>query len=363
MKIFEGKSPAERNKIILAIVLGVLALLAVSYNLVGLFSSRKTNTAISSPTPALTASKKSDTVVTNLPPQSEIDRIYETTPVIYPLISPDAPEPGRNIFAFYEPPVPTPFSPTPTPEITPPTPIPVTPTPPAPQKIYSFNPASVYAGTGSFTLDIIGEGFTPDTRIYFNGMEMPTNFISPQRISTNVLSNLIQGAGQRQIYVRTPDGKLYSYPVFLDVQPPPRPQFQYVGIIAPRLGNNATAYIQEGSNPPVEKRLGETIGNCGAPNMPGCFVFVSISREKVIVQDRGLGFRYSIEMAKPAASGGTQTAPVNPNPNFPGNGTYIPYPQQIPGIPSNIQPYIPPNRPPTRPNEKKEDVDDEDGNN
>jgi len=39
MKFLEGKSKEEKNKIIAAAVLGTLAIIAVSYNLLGLFSS------------------------------------------------------------------------------------------------------------------------------------------------------------------------------------------------------------------------------------------------------------------------------------------------------------------------------------
>ena len=46
MNLFEGKSPAERNKIIAASVLGVMALLALTYTFGGsLFGGRKVSVA------------------------------------------------------------------------------------------------------------------------------------------------------------------------------------------------------------------------------------------------------------------------------------------------------------------------------
>lgn len=366
MKIFEGKSPSERNKIIVALVLGGLALLAIINLIFAPFSSRKSVTVKLSPTPTATTSTRSDTVVTPLPPQQQIDNEYASIPVVYPLVGYDAPVPGRNIFAFFEPPIPTPYSPTPTPTPFIPIPIPVTPTPPAPQTITLITPQSVFSGAASFRLEVNGDGFTPETRIYFNGQEMPTNFVNSQKVTAEIPSNYISGEGQRQIFVRTPDGKLYSYPVFLNVQAAPRPQFQYVGIVAPKLGNNATAYIQEGTNPPIPKRLGERIGNCGIPPV-GCFSVVSIAREKMVVQDLGLGFRYSIEIAK--EPGQTSTGGrTNPNfPQQPGFNPNTPTNQPCPPYCPNLQ-QTNPNNPnvnrnptkPNNPNNPKQDVDDDD---
>ena len=70
MKIFEGKSPEERNKIIAATVLGALALFAIGYNVIGFFpSSRKTVSVNVSPSPtaSVATNRTGDTVVTALP--------------------------------------------------------------------------------------------------------------------------------------------------------------------------------------------------------------------------------------------------------------------------------------------------------
>lgn len=366
MKLFEGKSPAERNKIIIALVIGTLAVLAIANLIFQPFSGSKTNVTVKlSPTPTPTTSNKGDTVVTNLPPQQQIDNEYASIPVVYPLVSVDAPAPGRNIFAFFEPPKPTPYSPTPTPS---PTPMKIETPPPTPQQtspISYIQPQSVYAGSNGFRLEINGSGFSPETRIYFNGQELPTNFVNEQKVTAEIPSNYISSEGQRQIFVRTPDGKLFSYPVFLNVQAAPRPQFQYVGIVAPKLGNNLTAYIQEGNNtPPIPKRLGDKIGNCGSASV-GCFSVVSIARERMIVQDLGLGFRYTIEIVKEPgqSSTGGRTNPNFPqgfDPNTPTNQPcppYCPNLQQNPNNPNN------PNRRPTpaqNPNNPKQDVDDND---
>ena len=108
MKLFEGKTPSERNKIIVALVLGVLSVLAIGNMIFQPFSgSKKSITVNISPTPTATpaSNQNGDTVVTALPKQNEIDSVYVSTPVSvqYPPGGGDA---GRNIFAFYEPPVP-----------------------------------------------------------------------------------------------------------------------------------------------------------------------------------------------------------------------------------------------------------------
>jgi hypothetical protein len=362
MKLFEGKTPLERNKIIAALVLGVLSVLALGNMIFQPFSgSRKVTvtvspTATASATPARTGG---DTVVTALPQQSEIEDIYTRIPVSvqYP---PGAPDPGRNIFAFYEPPVPTPFSPTPfqTPK---PTPI-VTPTPaPTPNVIFSYlNRQSVYAGEKGFRLEVGGDKFTPETFIFFNGMQLPTNYVSPQQLTAEIPANYLASAGQIRIEVKSPDSRLFSNVLPFNIQQPPQPRFTYLGIVSRKRGNNDTAYImEEGKTLPTSVRLGDPIG--------GRFRLISITPTKLVVQDTQLTFLppYSIDLVK-ASGQSSSTMPSfqnRPNPAFndpsvinPNN----PNPQCPPGIPCNtIRPYQTPSPPPQK---KDEDVDD-DGDN
>src|SRR5688500_15300203 len=106
MNPFAGKSPTERNKIIAAMVLGALALgsLFFAFGGTGMFSSGTKLTVTVSPTP-----KPSATVPTNpndftIPTESEQTLNY-MIPVVYTGAY-SGPDPGRNIFAFYEPPPP-----------------------------------------------------------------------------------------------------------------------------------------------------------------------------------------------------------------------------------------------------------------
>lgn len=375
MSLFEGKSKEEKYKIIAAIVLGGLAVIAVGYNLLGFFQGRKTPTTTTSTTPTPGRPTTSNDSVARLPEQSEIDGIYSTSAVVYPLTPAGAPDAGRNIFAFYEPPVPTPYSPTPfvTPtEVikTPP------PTPEPPLKVYGFSPVSVFAGTQGFDLQVTGAGFTPETRIFFNGTELPTKYFGPDRVAAQIPSNYISAAGQKQIFLRTPDGKLYSQPTFFNVEAAPRPSFQYVGIVAPKLGNNATAYLQEGSATPQPKRLDDRVGVCAGDNA-GCFKLVSISRDRVIVQDVKLGFRYTVDIVKPSSSSQSSTTfnprneirtrEMNPLQNVTNPVVNPNNPDCPPGIPCNLPRYQPNQNvnPQTRDQQKdKKDVDDDgDGDN
>jgi hypothetical protein len=356
MKLFEGKSPSERNKIIVALVLGVLSVLAIGNMIFAPFSSSKKSITVNvSPSATASASpnRTGDVVITALPKQSEIDDVYTRIPVAvqYP---PGAGDPGRNIFAFYEPPIPTPYSPTPYIEKTPkPTP---TPTPaPTPNVYFSFmSRQSAYAGEKGFKLEVGGDKFTPGTYIFFNGAQLPTNYISPQQMSADVPANYIANAGQMRIEVRSPDGVLFSQPLYFNVQEPPKPQFQYLGVVARKRGNNDTAYIMEqGKTLPTSVRLGDPIG--------GRFRLISITPTKLLVQDIQLGFLppYPIELVKGTGQSSSTTFNRS-SPNFNDPSLVQPNPNPCPpGIPcNNIRPYQTP-----QPQKKDDDDDDDDGDN
>lgn len=370
MKLFEGKTPTERNKLIAAIVLGVMAIVALWFAFGGSIFSKKTTVAVkSTPTPKPSPSPNANSDNLKLPTQEEMFLEYVNTPIAYNGGFSTAPDAGRNIFAFYEPPPPTPYSPTPTPIFIPPTPEPPKPTPTPPYLVGFVTPQSVYAGGKSFRLEVNGDKFTPDARIIFNGSEMPTTFVSPQKVVADIPSNFISSEGPRQIIVQSPDGKLYSLPIMLNVQAPPRPQFQYIGMIARKRYNNDTAYFAEASkpnSPPISARLNDVVG--------ARFRLVSISANETVFEDVSLGFKHKLPLYRPSpgqtAGTGTGRSGV-PNNGFPNNqgfpqdgSTYnptIPPGQSIPGIPDNIPRYTPPNQP--RQDTSKDDVDDEDGDN
>lgn len=361
MKLFEGKTKTERNKIITAIVVGAMALFSLWMAFGGsIFSSKTTVTVKSSPTPKPSVSPSSNRENLSLPTQEEMFLEYVNTPVVYNGGFSAAPDAGRNIFAFYEPPPPTPYSPTPTPIFVPPPPETPKPTPTPPYLIGFVMPQSVYAGGKAFRLEVSGDKFTPEARIIFSGSEMPTTFVSPQKLIADIPANFISSEGPRQIIIQSPDGKLYSLPIMLNVQAPPRPQFQYVGMIARKRYNNDTAYFQEqGKQTPFGARLNDLVG--------GRFRLISISANETVFEDASLGFKHKLSLYRPApgqtsGTGGRTNPP--PNQGFPPDGSFynptIP-PGNPPGIPANIPRYIPPNQPPQ--DSSKDDVDDEDGDN
>lgn len=378
LNIFAGKSPTERNKIIAASVLGLMALVSLFLAFGGsFFGGKKTTVTVStspSPLPKASVNTAGLTPIT-VPDDAAILRDFTTTPISYSPGNFYAPDAGRNIFAFYEPPPPTPYSPTPIPPPVISTPVPATPTPTPPIMITFYNPQSVYAGSKTFRLQLNGEGFTSDSQILFNGSAMPTTFVSANQVYADVPANLILGEGPRTISVATPDGKKYSNQILLTVQAPPQPQFQYYGIVARKRNNNDTAYIKEqGKQDVTSKRLGDIIENR--------FRLISIAKQELVVEDTSLGFRHKVLLVTDTTAGNTggsndilnrggggrlpqtQTCPPYCNPqSIPNVDPNMSVPQNIPGIPSDIPRYNPPQPNPKRDDIKQQDQDVDDGDN
>jgi hypothetical protein len=358
MAFVDLNNPAERNKLIAAVLLGVLALGALYFAFGrSLFGSSTTAASKSTPTPKPSQTPgKGDF---KLPTKEEQNFNDTTTEIVYRPGNSYAPDAGRNIFAFYEPPPPTPYSPTPLPTpkpIAPPSPT------PTPEFLAGFvNPQTIYAGSRAFRLEVNGDRFTPDARIYFSQTEMPTTYINAQKLVTDIAANLIAQEGPRQIIVQTPDGRRYSNQLMLTVQAPPKPQVSYVGMIGRKRFNNDTAVlIETGKSAPFSARLNDVVG--------GRFRLVNILPAEVVFEDVSLGFRHRIAVSKQASSTGSTGAPLNNG--FPPPGGFIegnPNVQTdcVPGIPCNIPRFVPPNQAKPQPgktDKDKKDVDDnEDG--
>ena len=368
MKLFEGKTPNERNKIIAAISLGLMCLVVFYFAFGrGLFSSGSTTVTVkASPTPKGDGAGRSDVRKVDMPTKEDQYLEYTSLPVSYNHDLIYAPDAGRNIFAFYEPPVPTPY--VPTPFVAPPT-LPPTPSPTPPIQIAFINPQTIYAGSKGFRMEISGDLFTPDSRVYFSQQELPTTFVSAQRLTADIPGVLITNNGPRQIMVQTTDGKLYSNQVLLEVQEPPKPLFRYIGMIGRKRNNNDTAYFQEADKPqsnPFGARLNDVV--------VGRFRLLSISQQEVILEDVSLGFRHKVALFTPPP-GSVQPLPPTGRPGFPNRESYVPFDQgqpvprtntRIPGIPDNIPRYVPPGsnantprRPQAPPKGDDDDDDDE----
>lgn len=367
MAVAQATNNTERNKMIIAIVLGAIALFALFYAFAGsFFSSSSTRVSVTTATPSPTRTPTRNISPDNfqLPTADQQAFNYESTPITYSPRVFSAPDPGRNIFAFYEPPPPC------TPGVNCPPEPPVviktpTPEPPPPVFVAYVTPQTVYEGTRTFKMDVYGDKFEPSTKIYINGIEFPTSFISPQRMSTDVPASLVAGPGSFSILVKTPDGRLYSNPVILRIDAKPLPQFKFIGMIGRQHANNDTAYVlEQGKQEPTTWRLNDVIGSR--------FRIVSISAENLVVEDTGLGFRHSIKLEQPVA--GTPVVGTGA-PAFPGRGGFpggfIPGtgfvppnanlnpPTSIPGIPDNIPRINSPANVNARPPQKSDPSDDD----
>jgi len=281
-----------------------------------------------------------------MPSQNEQDFTYQTTQVDYRPGASGAPDPGRNIFAFYEPPVPTPYVPTPVPIKTPPTP---TPTPTPPVQLAFVNPQMAYAGNPrGFRLEVDGDKFTSDMHIYFNQVQMPTTFVSDKKLVTEIPSNLVVNPGFAQVIVQSKDGKLYSNMLNFSVQQPPTPSVTYIGMISRARHNNDTAYLTQQTQPdkPFGVRLNDVV--------QGRFRVIDISAAEVVFQDTELGFKHRVQLNRVAQGGSPGSFPNNAFPNST-------LQQVIPGVTGPCVPGIPcnPQQRPT-PDPNKKDVDDND---
>jgi hypothetical protein len=296
MPLLEGKTPAERNKMIAAIAFGALALLLVGRMFFGGDDTpprRPSNSR--TPGTAAVPANGADGNSQAEDPSLQIPREVVYTPVSY-----SVPDAGRNIFAFYVAPVPQPKASV---AVVVPTPTPV---PPAPLTLGGISPSSVMARTGEFTLQLSGDKFTPQSRVYVDGQELPTKFMSAQQLSTTVPGTLITAPGARQIVVRTPDNSLYSDPASLNVSAPPTPQFTYVGILGGSRYNDK-AILKNQGNELITVQRGDLVA--------GRFKVTSISTRAVEFTDSQLQIKHTLPFVENRATGASNN-PGNAQPRY-----------------------------------------------
>jgi hypothetical protein len=232
-------------------------------------------------------------------------------PIDINMTLPSVPEAGRNIFAFYTPPPPTPKPSPPPPE---PSPI-----PPPPLLVSSVSPASVYARTGDFTLEVTGDKFTPPVRIYFGDSELATRFISPQQLSATVPAPLIGYEGERQVSVRTSDGQLFSNTASLNVMAAPTPNYSFVGIIGDKRYSDTAILKDKNSKQLLNVQRGDVIG--------GRFRVTSISEREVWLTDTSLRIKHTLAFEGEAGRGGSQPPYQPPRPPV-DRGDDVPPPEE-----------------------------------
>jgi hypothetical protein len=298
MPVVELNKPGEKKKLIIAAVLGLVAILFLWWTFIGFGRSSSGSRATvrpptTTPSPQRGASPNNNQPGNNAAAGLALDfskyAAVEFVPSSY-----NAPEAKRNIFAYYVPPV----RPTPAPKVE------QQPTPPPPSILLaSVSPANAYARTGDFKLEAAGDKFTGDSRIYVDGRELPTTFTSPQQLSTTVPASFITTPGARQIMVRTPDNRLFSNVLALSVAAPPLPQYTYVGIISPITRVGDTALVQDKSNKSiVGVQRGELLGNR--------FRVTSISDKELVLMDATLKIQHKLAMTEGDKAAGPLARPT-----------------------------------------------------
>lgn len=289
MALVQTNSPADRKKLLAAIVLGVIAIAVLSYALFGSSDAPAAKPGVGSRNTAAPQRSPSNARIESSPLGDETAMIQEVGGIGSP---PAVAEPRRNIFAFYEP------TPQPSPVVTIPSPSP-TPTPPL--LLASLSPATVYARTADFTMEISGDKFTPAVRIVIDDRELPTRFIGPQQLAATVTASMIATPGTRQVMVRTPDRVLYSNGATLNVAAPPLPNYNYVGIIAKPHYNDWAVLQDKNSKDIVNVQRGDVVG--------GRFRVTSISERELVVTDTSLKIKHIIPFSRDPSLGNQMRAP------------------------------------------------------
>lgn len=289
------QNPSERKKLILAGLLGIVAILFLWWALFGFGSSAKKvpqrNAGQSAPS-AITR-----TTTSKVPPPTAVEVTAEALDRLRPINYEDSPMPApearRNIFVYYEPPVaPVAVASIPTP----------TPTPVPPVLLANLSPANIYARTGDFTLEITGDKFTPQTRVFIDNNELPTRYLGPQQLSAAVSAAVIANPGGRQVMLRSPDGKLYSNSATLNVAAPPTPNYTYVGIIG-TVRHIDTAILQDkGNRDTLNVQRGDVLG--------GRFRVTSISEKELVLVDTNLKIKHTLPLSSQSDKGNPLLRPT-----------------------------------------------------
>lgn len=285
--------PGEKKKLIAAAVLGLGAIMVLWWALIGFGSSARPRTQNSSSTQRPNSATASGSTQ-GRPVSQDVQELVAFAPIAYEPTSYSPPEAKRNIFAYWEPPQPTPRieTPTPTPEPS-----------PAPVLLASLSPANVYARTGDFTLEVAGDRFTPQMRIFVDGREMPTTYKSPQQMSTTIPAAFIVAPGSRQVMARTSDNSLYTDSLAINVAAPPIPNYTYIGIISPINHVGETALVQDKGNRNVLSVLRGDV-------LSGRFRVTSISEKELVLTDTSLKIKHTLPMAEGDKSAGPLTRPT-----------------------------------------------------
>jgi hypothetical protein len=278
MALFEGKTPAERNKMIAAIVLPVLALIFVFKMFSGPSGPSATNVNVNANTKGKARAQAQAQQNANAAPDEAGAGLSILSPIDYTPAAYAGGDAGRNIFAFYVKPTPPPaLAPTATPE---------PPPPPPPYTLSALAPQSIFARTAGFTLQVTGDKFGPTARVYVNDQEVPTQYKSMQQLSATIPASAITSPGQRTVVVRTPDGQFFSNQATLNVMQPPAPTYTYIGFIKRKRAAANTAVLKDAK--------GELHSVIQGDLVEGRFRVTEISDRGVEVVDKDLNIKHTM---------------------------------------------------------------------
>jgi len=279
MELADFSKPGERKKLIWAAVLGLIAIIFLWWTFIGFGRSNPTPPARSSTASGNRSAPVRAANNVNSSTEPQVADMSYMQEVVLQGAGTNVPEPKRNIFAYVEKAKPVASA------TTPPTP---TPTPPV--LLANINPQNVYARTADFTLELSGDKFTPDMRVFVDGRELPTKYKGPQQMTATVAAAIIANPGVRQIKVQTPNGSAYSGVAQLSVAPAPTPNYSYVGIIGTPTHVD-TALLQDKTNKEI---LSVQRGDL----LSGRFRVTSISEKEVVFMDANLKIKHTLAMTE-----------------------------------------------------------------
>lgn len=292
MEIGDFSKPGEKKKLIGAGVLGVVAIIFLWWTFIGFGSSSTTTTSRQTPTQPTRRGNTPAAVPDQSQQLSELTNQLSEVRLVP--VNTNVPEARRNIFAFYEAPVITTVAETPTP----------TPTPTPPLLLASVAPSNVYARTGDFALEASGDKFTPDVRIFVDGRELQTKFKGPQQVSATVPASMISSAGPRTIAVRSPDGRVYSNSLSLNVAQPPTPNYTYIGLISTRTHVDIALLQDQSTKAILNAQRGDVLS--------GRFRLTSIADKELVFMDTNLKIKHTIAMTEGEKGSGSPLSRPTP---------------------------------------------------
>jgi len=297
MQVADLNNPNDRKKLILAAVLGLIAILFLWWTFFGFGSSKPPTPSKATPLSVNTTTQAAVGQVTKVPQRDTAPSANDLAELMKPIAVnpsvPSVPEPKRNIFAFYEP------TRTPTNPVQGPTPTPV---PSPPVLLATVSPTNVYAKTADFTLEVSGDKFTPDMKIFFDGREMNSKFRNPQQLSATIPASMIANPGNRQISVRTPDGRLYSGVLSFSVAAPPTPNYSYIGMFETTRRVGVAMVQDKSSRDIINVQRGDLLS--------GRFRVSSISEKELVLLDANLKIKHTLAMTEGDKSSSPMARPT-----------------------------------------------------